>query len=90
MTFAATKNPLRRWPVFWRALETLAGCPEGCTGPRLEQMGFGMHLDELVADGFLWRVHRTFANPPGLEVEHYFITAAGKDALAAQQRKHPK
>jgi hypothetical protein len=84
MTTAATKTPMRRWPVSWRALETLAGCPEGCTGPRLEMMGYpAVTLDQLAADGFAWKVHRTFAVPRGLEVDHYHITAAGKAALAA-------
>jgi hypothetical protein len=58
-----------------KALHLLADCSSGATGPALEARGVSAAtLDRLVARGLVVSRLRTFANPPGLEVMHYWRT----------------
>jgi hypothetical protein len=56
-----------------KALALLATCSTGATGPALEARGVTQAtLDGLVARGLVISHLRTFANPPGLKVMHYW------------------
>lgn len=84
MTIASSKNPMRRWPKSWRALEMLAGCPGGATGPMLESHGFVPEtLIQLVADGFAQSYVRRLTI--GITIPQYVITAEGRKALESRK-----
>jgi hypothetical protein len=56
------------------ALALLADCGSGATGPALAARGVASAtLDRLVARGLVTARLRTFANPPGLTVTHYWL-----------------
>jgi hypothetical protein len=56
------------------ALALLADCGSGATGPALAARGVtSVTLDRLVARGLVASRLRTFANPPGLTVTHYWL-----------------
>jgi hypothetical protein len=56
------------------ALELLATCGSGATGPALAARGVTQAtLDRLIARGLVTSRLRTFANPPGLTVTHYWL-----------------
>jgi hypothetical protein len=57
-----------------KALAMLADSSEGATGPALESIGVAQAtLDVLVARGLVRAHKRTYANPRGLVVMHYWI-----------------
>jgi hypothetical protein len=56
------------------ALVLLADCGSGATGPALAARGVtSVTLDRLIARGLVTARLRTFANPPGLTVTHYWL-----------------
>jgi hypothetical protein len=56
-----------------RALMILADCSTGATGPALQSRGVSeATLTALVSRGLVVSHLRTFANPPGLRVMHYW------------------
>jgi hypothetical protein len=57
-----------------KALALLADCSSGATGPALEARGVTTAtLDRLVTQGLVISHLRTFANPKGLTVMHYWL-----------------
>jgi hypothetical protein len=61
-------------PAERQALALLADCGSGATGPALAARGVAqVTLDRLVARGLVTARLRTFANPPGLTVTHYWL-----------------
>jgi hypothetical protein len=70
-------------PLDKRALEILADCEIGAT---LDALQTNCEIDpatlaRVVGRGYARREVRTMANPKGLRVTWFFITAAGKAAL---------
>jgi hypothetical protein len=56
-----------------KAIALLETCTSGATGPALEARGVTQAtLASLVALGLVISHLRTFANPPGLQVMHYW------------------
>jgi hypothetical protein len=74
---ACSRNPMNRWPTSWRLLALISECADGITAAMVEAHGFPrVTASLLAADGF------AVLHPPGTVNARYFITDAGRKALA--------